>query len=435
MIFSTAAILGATMGTASGVLTLCGLSLFCRSCRRSKLEDGDECDPEKPTAGVLTSLQQFRVVKSTESIQPQTLLKFPKIYQPKPSVNCPEVINYPVPDPIHDFAPEGSQQLSHPEPSSQTDKGGNQATGSSDVAVVPRQDSCEEPQCAGESANDTVVSSLLHPKLHFSLTYHSQAQELHITVIEAERVTASQGSEGYVSGVLTCGSFQREAQTSRRPLSKRVRWQEGLVFSVPGPGGCQGEGEVALTLLSCDRFSHHANLGSMRFKLADVGMMSDSDCWVDLQPPKQQEVLSAGELLLSITYLPAANRLGVVVMKARGLPSDKLKDCIDLSVKLTLKHQSTKLKKKQTRRVKHKMNPVWNEMMMLEVPRDLLTRSSLELEVLNQAGQGQGPPQNQAQCLGRCQLGLQASSTGLQHWQQMLDNPRKQIAMWHPLNT
>ena len=107
----------------------------------------------------------------------------------------------------------------------------------------------------------------------------------------------------------------------------------------------------------------------------------------------------------------------------------------DLSVKLTLKHQSTKLKKKQTRRVKHKMNPVWNEMMMLEVPRDLLTRSSLELEVLNQAGQGQGPPQNQAQCLGRCQLGLQASSTGLQHWQQMLDNPRKQIAMWHPLNT
>ena len=107
-------------------------------------------------------------------------------------------------------------------------------------------------------------------------------------------MTASPGSEGYVSGVLTCGSFQREAQTSRRPLSKRVRWQEGLVFSVPGPGGCQGEGEVALTLLSCDRLSHHANLGSMRFKLADVDMMSDSDCWVDLQPPKQVNTFPLG---------------------------------------------------------------------------------------------------------------------------------------------
>ncbi|CDQ59891.1 unnamed protein product [Oncorhynchus mykiss] len=140
-----------------------------------------------------------------------------------------------------------------------------------------------------------------------------------------------------------------------------------------------------------------------------------------------QDVQSAGELLLSISYLPAANRLGVVVMKARGLQSDKLKDSIDLSVKLALKHQTTKLKKKQTRRVKHKMNPVWNEMMMLEVPRELLSKSSLDLEVLNQAGPGE------QESLGRCQLGLHASNTGLQHWQQMLDNPRKQIAMWHPL--
>ena len=66
-------------------------------------------------------------------------------------------------------------------------------------------------------------------------------------------------------------------------------------------------------------------------------------------------------------------------------------------------------------------------MMMLEVPRELLSKSSLDLEVLNQAG-----PSEQ-ESLGHCQLGLQASNTGLQHWQQMLDNPRKQIAMWHPL--
>ena len=56
-------------------------------------------------------------------------------------------------------------------------------------------DSCGEPQCADESANDTVVSSLLHPKLHFSLTYHSQAEELHITVIEGEPITAAYSGE------------------------------------------------------------------------------------------------------------------------------------------------------------------------------------------------------------------------------------------------
>lgn len=44
-----------------------------------------------------------------------------------------------------------------------------------------------------------------------------------------------------------------------------------------------------------------------------------------------QVTSSAGELLLSLSYLPAANRLGVVVMKARGLLSDKLKDNIGIT--------------------------------------------------------------------------------------------------------
>lgn len=68
-------------------------------------------------------------------------------------------------------------------------------------------------------------------------------------------------------------------------------------------------------------------------------------------------------------------------------------------------------------------------MMMLELPSELLAKSSVDLEVLNLASPGTLLP------LGRCMLGLQTSGTGLQHWKQMLDNPRKQIAMWHPLYT
>ncbi|XP_021441552.2 synaptotagmin-13 [Oncorhynchus mykiss] len=420
MIFTTAAILGATLGTASGILTLCGLSLICRSCKKGKSESGEDADPEKAKPSVLHSSEKFSVEKSTEPIQPRTLLKFPKIYKPKPSVTSSEVISYP------DHASEKGGEPSPEGPSTEPDAG-NQATDSSDTFTILRQDSKDKTPCARALTNGmTTSSSILHPKLHFSLTYYTDQNELHITVIEAEHLSVGSGCEGYVAGVLTLAAGQREAQTSLRRLTSHTRWEEGLVFSLPG--GYEVEGEVALSLHSCDHFSQNTNLGVMRFKLVDVGMMSNADCWVDLQPPKQ-DVQAAGELLLSISYLPAANRLGVVVMKARGLQSDKLKNSIDLSVKLALKHQTTKLrrKKKQTRRVKHKMNPVWNEMMMLEVPRELLSKSSLDLEVLNQAG-----PSEQ-ESLGHCQLGLQASNTGLQHWQQMLDNPRKQIAMWHPL--
>ncbi|MBN3320715.1 SYT13 protein, partial [Atractosteus spatula] len=560
MIFSTPIIaLGATLGTASGILAVCGLSLLCKSYRKGLSEQDTETDPEKTKPSVLHSAQQFIVKKSTEPIQPRTLLKFPKIYKPKPVVTSPEVINYP------DYTLETAAE-STSENTAEPGRGNLATEGSEEVFIIPRQGrprrfqanakrrarksmpgerGVSPPVCVSGGARNApgnerlrqvavwhggvrrsqsptsgagvspgepnplepsfvdsidgipsseeakgemkTSSSMLNPKLHFSLTYHTQKKELQVTVIEAEHVSVEAGTDGYIVGLMTTKTGRKEAQTSIRRLTPHVLWEEPLGF--PLPEGYEVEGEIALSLYSCDRFSRQANLGVVRFKLADVGMLSDADCWVDLQRPKQlispasgmhifitgpssrleevkaerlscvkawliirPEILyellavnetqlhiitlflqelsaSVGEILLSISYLPAANRLGVVVMKARGLQSDKLKDVIDISVKLALKHQSTKLKKKQTRRVKHKMNPVWNEMMMFEVPHELLSKSCLDLEVLNQAGAGAAEQQS----LGQCFLGLQASGTGLQHWQQMLNNPRKQIAMWHPL--
>ncbi|XP_051991952.1 synaptotagmin-13-like [Xyrauchen texanus] len=415
MLVSLTALLGATLGTVSGVLTLCGLSLLCKSCKKGKLESGDDTDPEKAKHSILHTLTQFSVEKLTEPIQPQASLKFPKIYRPKPSVTSQEVINYKEHGPANDTSTAELDTC-------------NQATGCEDVFSLPQQD---ETPCTSEQSSP-MMTSTLYPKLHFSISLHKESGELHISIIEAENISMDAGCEGYISGCVSVSKGQKHAQTAVHKLAARVQWGEELVFSLPveGTEGIDGlDGEVALSLHCCDRFFQNSTLGIMRFKLADVSMMLDADCWVDLQPPKEEVSSSSGELLLSLSYLPAANRLGVVVMKARGLQSNKLKDNIDLSVKLTLKHKNAKLKKKQTRRVKHKMNPVWNEMMMLELPSELLAKSSIELEVLNLASHGTLLP------LGRCMLGLHTSGTGLQHWKQMLDNPRKQIAMWHPLYT
>lgn len=100
----------------------------------------------------------------------------------------------------------------------------------------------------------------------------------------------------------------------------------------------------------------------------------------------------------------------------------------DVFVKVTLKHQSVKLKKKQTKHAKHKINPVWNEMIMFEVPHELLRASTVELEMMTQESRGQN------QSLGKCSLGLHATSTEKNHWEEMLRNPRRQIAMWHQLH-
>lgn len=111
----------------------------------------------------------------------------------------------------------------------------------------------------------------------------------------AEHVSVEAGCEGYIAGQLTTGGRERQAQTSVCHLTAHVEWGEELVF--PLPHGYQVEGEVSLSLHSCDRFSRNTNLGAMRFKLADVAMMSNADCWVDLQPPKQvHELVSPGGL-------------------------------------------------------------------------------------------------------------------------------------------
>lgn len=58
---SVTALLGATLGTVSGVLTLCGLSLLCKSCKKGKLEKGDETDPERAKPSILHTLTQVRL--------------------------------------------------------------------------------------------------------------------------------------------------------------------------------------------------------------------------------------------------------------------------------------------------------------------------------------------------------------------------------------
>lgn len=98
------------------------------------------------------------------------------------------------------------------------------------------------------------------------------------------------GCEGYISGCVSISEEQKHAHTAVHKLAAHVQWGEELVFALPVESTEDTDsldGEVALSLHCCDRFSHNSTLGTMRFKLADISMMLDADCWVDLQPPKQ----------------------------------------------------------------------------------------------------------------------------------------------------
>ncbi|EPQ10500.1 Synaptotagmin-13 [Myotis brandtii] len=256
---------------------------------------------------------------------------------------------------------------------------------------------------------------------------HSVAGELRLG-LDAVTSDHDGGCDCYVQGSVANRTGSVEAQTPLKKRELHTTWEEGLVLPLAEEE--LPTATLTLTLRTCDRFSRHSVAGELRLGLDGVSVPLGAAQWGELKTSIKEPSAGAGEVLLSISYLPAANRLLVVLIKAKNLHSNQSKELLgkDVSVKVTLKHQARKLKKKQTKRAKHKINPVWNEMIMFELPDDLLQASSVELEVLGQEEEGQS-------CvLGHCSLGLHASGSERSHWEEMLKNPRRQIAMWHQLH-
>ncbi|XP_071601045.1 synaptotagmin-13 isoform X2 [Heliangelus exortis] len=419
--------LGATLGTATSILALCGLTCFCKCKQPGKglSEKEQEEDTENSKPSVLQPVQQFNVKKTAEPVQPRALLKFPNIYGPKPVVTSPEIVNY------TQYSLKTTEEPGagkHPA----LDETRMKIQVNEELFVLP-QNGVVKDVCVTEHLKPEKAAGCNQaPELHYSLSYDQEKAELCVTHLEATHSSMNSdqdaGCHCYILGTLVSKSGTAEAQTELKKKVLHTLWEEPLKFPLAEEE--MPEGTLTLTLRNCDKFSRHSIVGELKLRLATMEESFGVAQCKRLKSPEKEPSTGHGEVLLSISYLPAANRLLVVIIKAKNLHSKQLKDLLghDVSVKVTLRHQSLKLKKKQTKRAKHKINPVWNEMIMFEVPHELLSASSVELEMLSQDAAGQ------SHVLGKCSLGLQVTGTERNHWEEMLRNPRRQIAMWHQLH-
>lgn len=95
-------------------------------------------------------------------------------------------------------------------------------------------------------------------------------------------------------------------------------------------------------------------------------------------------------------------------------------------MKVSLSCGDRKVKKKKTSTKKGSAHPVWNEALCFDVGgAEQLSQAQLAVAVCHQGSNA---------AIGACLLGLASGSTqAAAHWQDMLANPRKSIAMWHSL--
>ncbi|KAL0268764.1 UNVERIFIED_CONTAM: hypothetical protein PYX00_010581 [Menopon gallinae] len=282
----------------------------------------------------------------------------------------------------------------------------------------------EGPLFLSSSSNGTSLG-----RLHLRLQYDFNRSDLHVHLIEAHDLAGSESggfNDPYVKLELSPPVDTRKRQTSIHRNNNNPYFDEHFKFPVSHED--LQDKTLVLQVFDYDRFSRNDVVGEVRMPLADVEVSFGVEVWGEITKNKKPRD-EIQELLVSLSYLPSAERLTVVILKARNLFLPQDKGTIDPFVKVYLISEGKRSKKKKTATRKGNRNPVWNEALTFNVSSNCLTKAAIEICLLDQGTDliGHNP------LLGCCLIGPNEEGSERDHWLEMTSSPRKTVAMWHTL--
>lgn len=125
-------------------------------------------------------------------------------------------------------------------------------------------------------------------------------------------------------------------------------------------------------VLDADKCSSDIS-GELKVLIADIDLAKSNEIWGDIVKTKRTHQ-DRPELLISLNFLPGAERLTVVVMKAKNL------EVGDVFVKFYLIQNGKRIKKKKTNfsKTSH-ADHIWNEAFTFNLPSSSFNSSGLEV--------------------------------------------------------
>ncbi|XP_060614430.2 synaptotagmin-11 isoform X1 [Anolis sagrei] len=269
--------------------------------------------------------------------------------------------------------------------------------------------------------------------LTFSVDYNFPKKALVVTIQEAHGLPVmdeqNQGSDPYIKMTILPDKRHR---VKTRVLRKTLDPVFDETFTFYGIPYSQLQDLVLhFLVLSFDRFSRDDVIGEVMVPLAGVDPSTGKvHLTREIIKRNIQKCVSRGELQVSLSYQPVAQRMTVVVLKARHLPK---MDITGLSgnpyVKVNVYYGRKRIAKKKTHVKKCTLNPVFNESFIYDIPTELLPDISIEFLVID------FDRTTKNEVVGRLILGAHSvTAGGAEHWREVCESPRKQVAKWHSLS-
>ncbi|KAJ9584229.1 hypothetical protein L9F63_021434 [Diploptera punctata] len=279
------------------------------------------------------------------------------------------------------------------------------------------------------SENSVVLEDLQEPNvtgyLCIGLEFDSDSSDLVVNVLEGKDLVGPDNNpsiDTYVR-VYLLPDKTTNMQTRIYRKTNCPCYKEKFLFGLEAAEFSKRS--LMFYVYASDKYSNTL-IGEAELKLSDVTQRQPVTTWLTLSDTGQRDSQN-GEVMFSLSYLPTAERLTVVIVKARNLKVPQENKSQEIFIKVYLLQHGKKVHKKKTSSKKGEKSPIFNEAMIFSVPAHSLQTIHLRVTVAENRGEQRAYP------VGHVIVGSQASGKELSHWNQMLSSLRKPIAMWHPL--
>lgn len=441
---STPGVVGVSVGAAVLVLVVGALAWACYRRRGTHKKLGDRTVTlRRPTAVKNPQPQSHYLKKSPSPTGPKTPPggKSPGGGKTPPGARTPTGGGLPPGSCVGSLTTASAATTRHSSPAHQafSECMGDVGHGgdSEQVSYENEQDKPSTPSKEEVELNQRNLTKETTPtrlgKLHFKLRYNFDKNALVVTIVKCTGLPAKDpaltSSDPYVKLQLLP---EKQHKVKTRVLRKTLNPVYDEDFTFYGINYSQLQViTLHFVVLSFDRYSRDDIIGEVVSPLAQLDLSNTETSLSLAREITPRSLKGRGELLVSLCHQPAANRLTVVVLKARNLPKMDITGLSDPYVKIYLLYNGQRVAKKKTHVKKRTLNPVFNESFVFDLPAgvDGLDSISLEFLLLD------WDRVTKNEVIGRLELGGARAACGSanHHWSEVVTSPRRQIAEWHKL--